>query len=90
MFAPQAGKVVYAGTLEVSGGTVVIDHGCGVKSYLYRLGSLTVETGAAVERGAAVGTAGSEALKYELKIGNKSIDPWMAIRGQGGLFYNPA
>ena len=88
--SPAAGTVAFAGKLLLTGNTVVIDHGCGVKSYLYRLGSLTVETGAAVERGAAVGTAGSEALKYELKIGNKSIDPWMAIRGQGGLFYNPA
>ena len=88
--SPAAGRVVFAGPLLLAGNTVVIDHGCGVKSYLYRLGSISVESGAAVDRGAPVGAAGGQLVKYELKIGNKSIDPWMAIRGQGGLFYNPA
>ena len=45
--APQAGNVVFAGTLTLTGGTVVIDHGCGVKSYLY--GLETVGGGARAE-----------------------------------------
>ena len=85
--SPAAGRVVLAEELLLTGNTVVIDHGCGVKSYLYRLGSLSVAAGDRVERAQTVGAAGSRDVKYELKIGNKSIDPWMAIRGQGGLFW---
>ena len=33
------------------GNTVVIDHGCGVRSYLYGLQTIAVGEGALVERG---------------------------------------
>ena len=46
--APQAGTVVYAGTLALTGGTVVIDHGCGVKSYLFGLDAVKVQRGRAL------------------------------------------
>ena len=49
--APQAGNVVFAGTLTLTGGTVVIDHGCGVKSYLYGLETVGVERGQSVSAG---------------------------------------
>ena len=86
--APQSGKVVFAGTLTLTGGTVVIDHGCGVKSYLYGLQTVTAEQGQSVSTGDAVGTAGEEHdLIYELRIGNKSVDPDQAILGSSGLQY---
>lgn len=86
--APQSGQVVYAGTLELSGGTVVIDHGCGVKSYLFGLGEVAVERGSAVAAGDKIGAAGSEhQLIYELRIGNKTVNPYEAIRGTSGLQY---
>lgn len=86
--APQSGKVVFAGTLTLTGGTVVIDHGCGVKSYLYGLQTVTAQQGQSVSTGDAVGTAGEEhELIYELRIGNKSVDPDQAILGSSGLQY---
>lgn len=86
--APQSGKVVFAGTLTLTGGTVVIDHGCGVKSYLYGLQTVTATQGQTVSTGDAVGTAGEEHdLIYELRIGNKSVDPDKAIMGSSGLQY---
>ena len=57
--APQAGNVVFAGTLTLTGGTVVIDHGCGVKSYLYGLETVGVERGQSVSAGDPLGTAGT-------------------------------
>ena len=84
--APQAGTVVYAGTLTLTGGTVVIDHGCGVKSYLYGLESVTATRGQTVATGDTVGTAGTtHSLIYELRIGSKSVDPQSALLGSSGL-----
>ena len=88
VFSPQAGKVVYAGTLEVSGGTVVIDHGCGVKSYLFGLGEVTVQQGQTVAKGDVVGKATDQHdLIYEVRIGNKSVDPSKILLGKSGLQY---
>lgn len=86
--APQSGKVIFAGTLTLTGGTVVIDHGCGVKSYLYGLQTVTAQQGQTIATGDAVGTAGEEHdLIYELRIGSKSVDPDKAILGSSGLQY---
>lgn len=86
--APQAGTVVYAGTLDLTGGTVVIDHGCGVKSYLFGMGEVLVQKGQSVEKGDEVGaTTDAHQLLYELRIGNKSADPAAAIKGTSGLQY---
>lgn len=86
--SPQAGVVAYAGSLALSGGTVVIDHGCGVKSYLFGLGEVTVQRGQTVATGDVVGKATSaHDLIYEIRIGNKSVDPAKAIAGQSGLQY---
>ena len=86
--APQSGKVVFAGTLTLTGGTVVIDHGCGVKSYLYGLQTVTAQQGQTIATGDAVGTAGEEHdLIYELRIGSKTVDPDKAILGSSGLQY---
>ena len=84
--APQSGTVVYAGTLALTGGTVVIDHGCGVKSYLFGMGEVAVQRGQQVAKGDRVGAAtDAHDLIYELRIGSKSVDPAPAIKGASGL-----
>ena len=83
--APQTGKVLFAGTLQLTGGTVVIDHGCGVKSYLYGLKTLAVQAGQSVQTGDALGTADALGVDYELRIGSKTVDPEAAMTGRGGL-----
>ena len=89
--APQSGTVVYAGTLALTGGTVVIDHGCGVKSYLYGLETVGVERGQSVSVGDPLGTAGTaHNLIYELRIGSKSTDPQTALDGNSGLQFREA
>ena len=85
--APQAGTVVYAGTLALTGGTVVIDHGCGVKSYLFGLDAVKVQRGQSLARGEELGTTSEEhTLIWELRIGSKSVDPAAALTGSSGLF----
>jgi biotin carboxyl carrier protein len=84
--APAAGQVVLARELALTGNTVVIDHGCGVRSYLYGLASLDVKLGDTVERGQTVGTAGEE-LTMDFKLASKSVAPWALFQASGGLFW---
>ena len=88
--SPAAGRVAYAGNLQLTGNTVVIDHGCGVKSYLFGLSSIAgVATGDEVTAGQGLGVAGRK-LIWEVRIGNKSVDPKKLTQGgSNGLFYRP-
>ena len=80
------GTVVYAGTLALTGNTVVVDHGGGVRSYLFGLASIGTQKGAAVAQGDPLGTSG-ESLNFDVKIGSKSVSPWELFQGSGGLFW---
>ena len=84
--APANGVVVLAAQLALTGNTVVIDHGCGVRSYLYGLQSLSVSAGQTVEKGQAVGALGEE-LTMDYKLGSRSVDPWLLFQTSGGLFW---
>ncbi|MGN0661841.1 MAG: murein hydrolase activator EnvC family protein [Faecalibacterium sp.] len=84
--APAAGVVVLARELALTGNTVVIDHGCGVRSYLYGLQSITASEGQTVERGQSVGVLGEE-MTMDFKLGSKSVNPWLLFQSSGGLFW---
>ena len=84
--APANGVVVLAAELALTGNTVVIDHGCGMRSYLYGLQTLSVSAGQSVEKGQAVGVLGEE-LTMDFKLGSKSVNPWMLFQTSGGLFW---
>ena len=82
----QGGVVVLAAELALTGNTVVIDHGCGMRSYLYGLQALSVSAGQTVEKGQAVGVLGEE-LTMDFKLGSKSVNPWPLFQTSGGLFW---
>ena len=84
--APANGVVVLAAELALTGNTVVIDHGCGMRSYLYGLQTLSVSAGQTVEKGQAVGVLGEE-LTMDFKLGSKSVNPWPLFQTSGGLFW---
>lgn len=84
--APANGVVVLARNLALTGNTVVIDHGCGLRSYLYGIQTLSVSEGQTVERGQAVGVLGEE-LTMDFKLGSKSINPTLLFQSSGGLFW---
>ena len=84
--APADGVVAVAQELGLTGNTVVIDHGCGLRSYLYGLGSIHVQPGQTVARGDALGQVG-ETLTMDFKLGSKSISPWPLFQTSGGLFW---
>lgn len=84
--APAGGVVVLAEQLELTGNTVVVDHGCGVRSYLYGLQSIAVAVGQSVEKGQTLGAL-AEDLTLDIKIGSKSVNPWLLFQTSGGLFW---
>lgn len=57
--AVNAGVVVYAGYLDYSGYTVVVEHGFGLKSWYAHMAKTAVKVGDKVERGGVIGTCGS-------------------------------
>ena len=84
--SPANGVVVLAQELALTGNTVVIDHGAGMRSYLYGLQSLSVTAGQTVEKGQAVGVLGEE-MTMDFKLGSKSVNPWLLFQTSGGLFW---
>ena len=84
--APANGVVVLARNLALTGNTVVIDHGAGMRSYLYGLQALSVTEGQTVEKGQAVGALAEE-LTMDFKLGSKSVNPWLLFQTSGGLFW---
>lgn len=88
---PNAGVVEYAGMLQLSGYTVVVEHGGGLKSYFYHMESINVETGDYVEKGDIIGAVGSTGystgahLHYEVKIGRNSLNPWTLFDGSSDI-----
>lgn len=89
--APNAGKVVFSGTLALTGETVIIEHGGGIKSYLYYLTERSVQTGDTVTKGQTIAILGNVeqggTLHYEVRIGNKTVSPGLLISGDSALLW---
>lgn len=83
--APNAGKVVLAGTLYFTGGTVVIDHGLGVLSLFAHLSSIAVHEGDLLETGDAIGEVGATGrvtgphLHWSVRLGGARVDPLLLM-----------
>lgn len=92
VLCPADGVVEYADFLQLSGNTIVIEHGGGLKSYFYHMDGLAVSAGESVTQGTQLGTVGSTGystgphLHYEVKIGRQSISPWPLFDGSSSIF----
>lgn len=93
VWAPARGRVVYADSLLMTGNTVVIEHGGGLKSFFFHLDSLNCAQGDFVEQKQVIGFAGTTGystgphLHYEARIGNQSVDPEQLFGGTSGLYF---
>jgi len=84
VYAANAGKVVYAGVLEYTGNIVVIDHGMGLKTWYYNMGSYTVVEGDMVEKGDQIGTCGNtgfttnadSGVQVSMSVGSQFVCPY--------------
>lgn len=87
--ASNAGEVVYAGYLDYAGNIVVIEHGYGLKTWYYNLGSVSVSVGDKLERGAAIGTAGSTGftgitgVHFAMSVGSVFVSPYDTFEWDG-------
>ena len=79
--AAASGIVDIAYNLILSGNTVVIDHGLGLKSYYFHMQDLVVETGDFVEEGDLIGHVGMTGyatgchLHFQTSIKNQAVNP---------------
>ena len=94
--APNAGRVVVAGELYYTGGTVAIDHGLGLISLVAHLSSIAVAEGDVVEAGQVVGEVGATGrvtgahLHWTLRARGARVDPLSLLAVLGGPSGAPA
>ncbi len=80
--ACNAGVVVFAGNLDYTGYMVVIEHGWGLKTWYYNLGTVDCAVGDTVERGAKIGTAGQTGFACQtgahicMSVGSTFVSPY--------------
>lgn len=87
--APNAGRVMLAGPLYFTGGTVVIDHGLGVLSLFAHLSSMGVREGDMVKTGDVIGEVGATGrvtgphLHWAVRVGGARVDPLSLLAALG-------
>lgn len=82
VWATQDGVVALKERYDVSGNTVVIDHGHGILSLFYHLDDFAdLEVGQKIAQGKPVGTLGKTGyatgyhLHWEMRVRNNPVDP---------------
>lgn len=82
IWATQSGVVVLKDRFELSGNTVVIDHGCGILSLFYHLDDFAdIAVGQKITKGNPIGTLGKTGyaqgyhLHWEKRVNNIPVDP---------------
>jgi murein DD-endopeptidase MepM/ murein hydrolase activator NlpD len=85
ILAPNAGRVVLAADLYLSGNTVVLDHGHGLFSVFAHLSEVAVEVGSPALKGDLLGRTGATGrvtgphLHWAVRLGGTSVDPHALI-----------
>lgn len=83
--APNRGRVLYAGFLQLTGYTVVVEHGFGLKSWYYHMSDISCAEGDMLETGDPIGQVGSTGystgnhLHFGMSVGGVYTDPWQYI-----------
>ena len=81
IFAPAAGKVVFAAPLTVRGNATIIDHGLGVYSGIWHQSQILVNVGDTVEQGQVIGLVGGTGrvtgahLHWEVWVNGVQVNP---------------
>lgn len=82
IISPADGRVLLAGDLGgTAGNTIVIEHGGGVKTIFFGLGSVGVKAGDMVEQGESIGTTVTRTI-VEVRVGDVAVEPLSILRGE--------
>lgn len=90
--ASNSGRVVYADYLQVSGNTVVIEHGMGLKTFYLHMDEINCAKGDMVSRGDIIGKVGMTGfstgphLHFQAQVGEMCISPWYLFDGTSGVY----
>jgi Membrane proteins related to metalloendopeptidases len=80
--ADNAGKIIFVGEFALTGKTVIIEHGFGLKSLYAYLGDVTVKVGDTVKTGDIIGTVGTTGFtsgygfQYRLYVNSIPVCPY--------------
>jgi murein DD-endopeptidase MepM/ murein hydrolase activator NlpD len=91
--AANAGNVVLASHLYLSGNAVIIDHGLGVFSFYGHMSKILVKRGQAVGKGDVIGKCGTTGrstgphLHWAVRVFDSRVDPFSLLEF-GSLSYN--
>lgn len=81
--ATNSGRVILAEYLQMTGNTIVIEHGFGLKSVYYHMSELKVKADDMVKRGDVIGLVGSTGfstgphLHFSMAVNNVWVNPWL-------------
>jgi murein DD-endopeptidase MepM/ murein hydrolase activator NlpD len=81
IYTPAAGKVVYAGPLDVRGNSIIIDHGWGIYSGIWHQAEIFVTKGDLVDAGQLIGSIGATGrvtgphLHWEVWANGVQVEP---------------
>lgn len=81
ILAPANGTVVYTGTLQLRGDTLILDHGLGVMTAYFHLSDILVNMGDYVTAGQVVAAGGSTGLStgphlhWDLRVMGVAVNP---------------
>ena len=79
--APAKGKVLFADFIDLTGNTVMIEHGMGLKTLYYHMDSIDVKAGGEVEEGDSIGKIGTTGfstgphLHFAVAVENIYVNP---------------
>lgn len=85
VLAAGSGRVLYSGPMQMTGNTVIIEHGMGLKSWYHHMDSLDCETGDVLEAGDPVGKVGTTGystgnhLHFGMSVFDTYTNPWQFI-----------
>jgi len=87
VYAANSGTVLFAEYLTLTGNTVCIEHGLGLKTWYYHMNELYVAAGQEVRKGDVIGAVGSTGfstgahLHFGATIGTVWVDPELLLAG---------
>lgn len=85
VLATGNGRVLFADFLQLTGNTVVIEHGYGLKSFYYHMDSLNTKEGETVTQGQQIGAVGSTGFStgphchFGMAVNDVFTNPWTLI-----------